>query len=113
MNWTYDATVRALYVELDARSSDHQVEVGPGVIADVADNGSLVGIEILNWQEIDVDAIAERFGLDEETTAIMKAIVYQPATAFLGYTSTAEHSLVVDVATAPANTRTPEFSRVA
>jgi uncharacterized protein YuzE len=79
MNWTYDVSARALYVGLSSSVSDRQVELAPGVVADVDATGSLVGLEVLEWQPVDVDAIAKRFGLDDEEAKVLKAIILQPA----------------------------------
>ena len=93
MNWTYDATVRALYVEIADGPSEQQVELAPGIIADLDDSGSLVGLEVLNWQSVDVDAIAKRFGLGAETAKVLSAIILQPVvTAALSVSRPAEGS---------------------
>ena len=78
MNWTYDASVRALYVEISAGPSEQQVELAPGVIADLDESGSLVGLEVLYWQSVDFDAIAKRFRLDDEAKHALQSIVRQP-----------------------------------
>jgi uncharacterized protein YuzE len=113
MNWTYDASARALYVEFSDHSSREQIELAPGVIVDIDDQGSLVGVEVLSWQHVDIGAIAKRFDLDEETAATLKKVVFQPVTLVLGYGPAEERSLVAEVESASADTQTPEFSRVA
>ena len=47
MRWTYDATAGALYVYLRGGVIDAQVELRPGVIADIDLYGGAVGVELL------------------------------------------------------------------
>lgn len=81
VNWTFDTSAAALYVEFAPEHSERQQVVAPGVIADLNEHGALIGLEILTVESVDVDEIARVFGLDGETASDLKALIFQPATS--------------------------------
>jgi hypothetical protein len=98
MRWTYDPSVEALSVRLAPGQSEHQVELAPGVIADVAASGVLLGLEVLNRSAVDLDVIASRFELDSNTKDSLREIVFQPATVPSGESLTNNSSRTALVA---------------
>lgn len=64
MRWSYDGESDSLYVYVSDNAVATQRELGDGTIADVAEDGSLVGFEVLSlrfgWLP---NEVAEQFGL--------------------------------------------------
>lgn len=48
MNYSYDADADALYIRVREVLIDHQVEMSDGVVLDVASDGRLVGIDVMD-----------------------------------------------------------------
>jgi len=67
MNYSYNPEADALYVQvIDGRHIDHTEELPDGIVADLAADGALLGIDVMaashGW---DTSALLEQFPLDE------------------------------------------------
>jgi uncharacterized protein YuzE len=79
MRWTYDLSANALYVYLNDQSVAGQIEMPDGTIVDVDAEGAATGIEVLSPAEgWDVNAIMERFRLDEDTRKSLGFFLMSP-----------------------------------
>lgn len=59
MNITYDEKIDVLYLEFSESAIHDSIEFGPGVNADLADDKTLVGLEVLNVsQKIDAGSFS-------------------------------------------------------
>lgn len=76
MRWEFDADAGSLYVSLRDQEVDHQEELPDGVVVDVANDGAVVGIEVLSaWAPFDWPSLIRRFQLDENETASLEFLV--------------------------------------
>jgi uncharacterized protein YuzE len=79
MQWTYDADERALYIRLSDEDIAGQVEMLDGTLVDVDGGGRPTGIEVIrSWAEWDIDAVADRFGLDPATVDLIRWVANSP-----------------------------------
>ncbi len=66
MNYTYDPESDALYVALAEGTVDRTVELDDGVVVDVAQDGTALGIDVMvpsrGWSP---EQLARQFGLEE------------------------------------------------
>ena len=51
MRWTYDKEANALYIYLRDGASARQVETAAGLVADLDESGSVLGIEVVGPEE--------------------------------------------------------------
>ena len=54
-SFTYDKVADALYIKLSDKKIKESVEIGEGIIVDYGEDGSIVGIEILNYSKKKID----------------------------------------------------------
>jgi uncharacterized protein YuzE len=52
MKITYDKEIDALYIELQSTYAHHNIDITNQVSVDVTESGNIVGIEILDAQEV-------------------------------------------------------------
>jgi uncharacterized protein YuzE len=75
MNYSYDARADALYIRFPNTRPTRQVEMPDGTIVDTTQDGSLVGIDMMNpgagWQ---VEPVIARWELPESDAALLRAI---------------------------------------
>ncbi len=70
MKMHYDPVTDSLYLEFSERAGTDTVEIAPGVVADFAADGSLVGLDIDHAsQKLDLSRL-ETVGLPQITTRI-------------------------------------------
>jgi uncharacterized protein YuzE len=78
MNYVYDAEADALYIKVAEADVDRQVEMADGVIVDVATDGQLVGIDVMNpSSEWDVQAILDTFQLVPDDETLVRRVASQ------------------------------------
>lgn len=65
MRYTYDQAEGLLYVYFGDGVPSEQVELDDGSIADVAEDGSLIGFEVLNLGEWNPDLAVKTFDVSE------------------------------------------------
>ncbi|HMF83882.1 MAG TPA: DUF2283 domain-containing protein [Acidimicrobiia bacterium] len=79
MRWTYDLSGNALYIYVQDRPVSGQVEMADGTVVDVDEHGMAVGIEVLSPEQgWDVDAVLERFHLDDDAKRSLGFILMSP-----------------------------------
>ncbi len=75
MNYSYDARADALYIRFQNTPSTRQVELPDGTIVDVGQDGSLIGIDVMNpgagWE---VAPVIAQWELPNSEAALLRAI---------------------------------------
>lgn len=72
MRWSYDGASDSLYVYVADESIARQSELADGTIVDVAEDGSLVGFEVLSFRSgWSPDEVAERFGVARQPLTVL------------------------------------------
>ncbi len=98
MRWTFDTDADALYVYLAEGSPAGQVPMPDGTVVDVDETGRPVGVEVLRpWAEWDIDAVVERFQVDDDTAAGLRWIAGLPLITAVGASRTSSSPVPVHV----------------
>lgn len=75
MNFSYDDTDDALYIELSTSLVDQTHQIDAGTMVDVDNFGRVVGIEVLRpARDWPLEAIKERFQLDSDAKKILDSL---------------------------------------
>jgi len=78
MRWTFDVNANALYVYLVEGAPTRQVELGGGVIVDVDDADTVVGVEVLSpGANFPRDELLD-LGLDARTVDTIGYLIHTP-----------------------------------
>jgi uncharacterized protein YuzE len=78
MRWTFDANADAFYLYLSDAAPASQEDLGEGLIADIDQDGALVGIEVLGSNRALPSDGLERLGVSEAAFGMLAALVAQP-----------------------------------
>jgi uncharacterized protein YuzE len=81
VRWTFDVNANALYVYLTDDRPARQVDLGSGIIADVAADDSVSGVELLNPHATPLLMALETMGVPVET---LQSIVFLASRPFAG-----------------------------
>lgn len=79
MRWTYDAQAAALYVTLHDGHPRRQEVTDEGLILDLDDSGTVLGIELIApWGNDAIGDLLPRLGLSDDTARFLRDLVTQP-----------------------------------
>lgn len=77
MNYIYDPEADALYVSLIEGTVNHTVELDDGVVVDVAEDGTALGIDVMvpsgGWS---ADQIVSQFALGESAKGFLELLAH-------------------------------------
>lgn len=77
INYTYDSVPDALYVSLAQGTVDHTVELDDGVVVDVAQDGTALGIDVMvpsrGWS---AEQVATQFGLEDSGKEFLQMLAH-------------------------------------